>query len=296
MMNLDYLEKNKEITNLSNFKTKAFTKYYFEIHNRQDVLKLKEIYDFSLENNLDLLFIWWGTNVLFAFDEFNWIVVNNCLNWWEYNPETKILSSYSNESISDIASSLENDLWQELWHRFIWLPGSIWWAVFWNAWCFWLETENNFLDAEVYNYKTWQIEKLWKNEMEFEYRNSKIKKDNSYFIIEVKFDLSKKVEKYSSDVDNIDFRENKQPKWNTCWSFFKNPSKEYSAWFLIESVWLKWYNKWWAFFSDLHANFLMSDWTATYKDLINMISLAQNKVKQEKDIDLVSEVRIIFNK
>ena len=31
-------------------------------------------------------------------------------------------------------------------------------------------------------------------------------------IFKVKFDLSQKIEKYSSDVDNIFFRENKQPK------------------------------------------------------------------------------------
>jgi hypothetical protein len=41
------LEKNKEITNFSNFKTKAFTKYFFEINSLEDVLKLKEINDFA---------------------------------------------------------------------------------------------------------------------------------------------------------------------------------------------------------------------------------------------------------
>jgi UDP-N-acetylenolpyruvoylglucosamine reductase len=65
--------------------------------------------------------------------------------------------------------------------------------------------------------------------MAFEYRNSIIKKTNKYFLIKVRFNLSKLVEKYSSDVDNLDFRENKQPKGNTCGSFFKNPSKESSA-------------------------------------------------------------------
>ncbi|MDF1682404.1 MAG: hypothetical protein P1U46_01170 [Patescibacteria group bacterium] len=48
--------------------------------------------------------------------------------------------------------------------------------------------------------------------MDFSYRSSKIKKEKKYFIIKSSFDLSKKVEKYHSDVDNIYFRENKQPK------------------------------------------------------------------------------------
>jgi UDP-N-acetylmuramate dehydrogenase len=107
--------------------------------------------------------------------------------------------------------------------------------------------------------------------------------------------LSTKIEKYKSDIDNIEFREKKQPKWNTCGSFFKNPNREQSAWFLIESVWLKWKKINWAYFSDLHANFLMSDWTASYKDLLYLINLAQEKVKEKFWVDIENEVRIIKN-
>ncbi len=293
---LNYLQKNIDITSLSNFKTRASTKYYFEINSEKDVLKLKEINDFALENNLKILFIWAWTNMLFAFEIFNWIVIKNNLNWWKYNTISKILQSYSNELISDIAERLEKGFRQKLWHRFIWLPWSVWWAVYWNAWCFWLETENNFLKAEVYNIENWQVSTLSKKDMSFSYRNSILKKNwNKYFLIKVYFDLSKKIEKYHSDVDNIDFRENKQPKGNTCWSFFKNPHKKQSAWYLIEQIWLKWYKIWWAYFSELHANFLMSDWTATYKDLLKLIKLIQKKVKNEFNIDLINEVRIITN-
>lgn len=294
-MKTDFLKQNIEITNLSNFKTKAFTKYYFEINNLEDLDKLKEIIDFSDENNLKVLFVWWWTNLLFAFDVFKWIVIKNNLVWWNYDENTKILKSYTSEWISNIAESLEKDYNQNLWHRFIWLPWSIWWAVFWNAWCFWLETESNFLEAEILDLKSWKIEIFNKEKMNFSYRNSILKKNSKYFIISVKFDLSQKIEKYTSDVDNIYFREHKQPKWNTCWSFFKNPSKEFSAWYLIEQVWLKWFKLWWAFFSEIHANFLMNDWNWNYKDLLDLIDLAKSKVKEKFDIDLEIEVVIIKN-
>jgi hypothetical protein len=51
------LQKNVDITHLSNFKTKAKTKYYYEINQIEDVFHLKEIIDFSKENKLKLLFI-----------------------------------------------------------------------------------------------------------------------------------------------------------------------------------------------------------------------------------------------
>jgi UDP-N-acetylmuramate dehydrogenase len=51
------LQTNINITNFSNFKTKAFTKYYYEINEEKDVLNLKEILNFSKKENLKTLFI-----------------------------------------------------------------------------------------------------------------------------------------------------------------------------------------------------------------------------------------------
>lgn len=290
------LQQNIDITGLSNFKTKAKTKYYYEINQIEDVFHLKDIIDFSKENKLKLLFIWWWTNLLFAFDTFKGIVIKNNLKWFYYQEKNQTLEVYSSESISDIARNLEIDYGQILWHRFIWLPGSIWGAVFWNAWCFWLETENNFLEAEVYNIETWVIEKINKEQSHFWYRNSIFKQTEKYFIIKVKFDLSHLVEKYSSDVDNIKFRQEVQPMWNSCGSFFKNHSKEYSAGKLIEEVGLKWYTYNTAFFSEKHANFLMTNRdNGDYKDLLFLIDLAKNKVQNVFWIELQAEVRIIQN-
>jgi UDP-N-acetylenolpyruvoylglucosamine reductase len=48
--------------------------------------------------------------------------------------------------------------------------------------------------------------------MQFSYRSSILKTSEKYFLISVIFDLSEKIEKYHSDVDNLEFREHKQPK------------------------------------------------------------------------------------
>ena len=292
----DFIEKNKDITELSNFKTKALVKYFYEINNLDQLDELKKIFIYINNNNIQHLIVWWGTNMLFAFDIYDGIIIKNNLKWWTYNEDSQILESYSSESIWDIAQILEIDDDQDLWHRFIGLPGSIGWAVYWNAWCFWLETENNFVEAFVLDKTTWETKFLSKKEMNFSYRSSILKENNQYFLLKVKFDLSQKIEKYHSDVDNIYFREYKQPAWNTCGSFFKNPNKDNSAWKLIEEVGLKWYKIWWASFSELHANFLMNNGQGDYKDLLNLIQLAQEKVKEKFDIELINEVRIITNK
>ena len=138
---------------------------------------------------------------------------------------------------------------------------------------------------------------MTKESVNFSYRNS-ILKNWKYIVLKAKFDLSWKNEKYSFDWsldDILNFRLNKQPSWFTCWSFFKNPSKEHPAWKLIEQVWLKWKKINWAFFSSKHANFLMSDWTANWQDLIYLKELAQKKVKEKFNINLIPEVNIIYN-
>ena len=320
---MEYLEKDKNITELSNFKTPAKAAYFFELACEHDVQKLSEIDNFCRQKNIPLLLVGWGTNMLFAFNTYPGVVVKNKLRGWEYNKQTKILETHSDEKIRHIALILEMEDGQALWHRFIGLPGTIGGAIYGNAGCFWLEIESNFLSAKVFNRQTWKIEELCKEQMQFEYRSSCIKKEGGkYYIISAKFDLSQKKEKYASDVDNIYFREHKQPKGNSCGSFFKNPIwiivqengqekvitehaqivnkketsntwKNLSAGYLIEQVGLKGHHSGGAYFSELHANFLMHDGTGNYTDLLTLISLAQWKVKENFGIDMENEVQII---
>lgn len=313
---MEFLQNNVDITHLSNFKTPTTARYYFEINTIGDLEKLPEIYRFTKDNNIQFLSIGWGTNMLFAFDIFDWVIVKNNLKGWKYDQHTKQLEAYSSEPIWEIAQVLETDDGQEIWHRFIWLPGSIWWAVFGNAGCFGLEIQNNFYQADVVDLKKWKLKTFDLEDMKFSYRSSIIKeKFPRYFLVRIRFDLSHKREKYHSDVDNIYFREHKQPKGNNCGSFFKNPKvdldaffekhsglerwnlKAMSAWYLLENVGLKWHRIWWAFFSEQHANFLMSDGeTCTYNHLVELIKLAQDTVKKKFDIEIENEVRIITNR
>ena len=289
-----FLLEHQPIGQYSGYKTNVVAAYFFELKTEEDLHLLHEAYLFASSNNLPFLIIGGGTNLLFSSSVFEGVVIKNSLNGWEYNREKQMLHAFSNESIWDIAESLEFDYSQPIWHRFIGLPGSIGGAVFGNAGCFGLETESNFVRITAYDMITWIRKNISKEEMWFAYRHSFLKENQNLFIIGACFDLSTKIEKYSSDVDNIYFREHQQPKWNSCGSFFKNPSREISAWALIESVGLKWYQHGWARWSSLHANFLMSDGPSCLpSDLVELVRFTQEKVKKEKGFDLINEVRII---
>lgn len=306
-----YFKKDVDIRQYSYFHTPAKTRYFFEICNSQTLQILQKVLPWCRQENIPFLIVSSGSNMLFAFDEFPWLIVYNNLTSWSFNSKTSELFSYSAENISDISQSLENDFWVDLWNRFIWLPGSIAGAVYGNAGCFGLECSGNFISCDVIDITNWDICTFSQEDMEFSYRDSKLKKEKKYFLISAKFNLSQCVEKYSSTVDNIYFREHMQPKWYSCGSFFKNPEirredfigkfpeyqeeapKNISAWYLLECVWLKWKTLWWAYFSDIHANFLMNNWQATWIDLLTLIELAQKKVYETFWIHLENEVQII---
>jgi len=305
------LKNNVDITSLSNFKTKAFAKYFYEFD--WNIEELKKVVSYAKKNNLKILPVSGGTNMLFAFDVFDGLVIF----FKNYNVETNyhftnyrwlrwnnidvsfsykdwILEVSAFENISDVAEVLYQENINKKWMRFIWLPWTIAGAVVGNAGCFGLETENHFQKAEVLNLETLEIETI--KDPQFSYRNSIFKRTWKYLVLKAYFDLNRDTEKYAykgSLEDILDFRINKQPSGNTCGSFFTNPSREFPAWKLIEEVGLKWYKLGWAFFSPKHANFLMSDGTATWQDLINLKNLAQKKVKEQFDIELVPEVRIV---
>lgn len=305
------LQENIDITHLSNYKTPAKARFFYAIKDESSLTKLHEVYSFAQENALPVLTISAWTNMLFAFDLYQWVVIHNEMKWWSFDTTTKILKTYWSEGIWNIADELEKKYQEDIWHRFIWLPWSIAGAIYGNAGCFWLETSCNFVSCDVYNMSTWKISTLLKHDMNFWYRYSTLKDNKYLYIISATFDLSKIVEKYSSNIDNIYFREHLQPKWNSCWSFFKNPKvdrdvflknnphlldicpKNISAWFLLEQTGFKWLHYGGAFFSKLHTNFLMHNGQWKWTDLLYLIELAEQKVYKEFWIRLENEVQII---
>jgi UDP-N-acetylenolpyruvoylglucosamine reductase len=54
---LDFLEKNKDITNLSNFKTPAKADFYFEINNIDQLDQLKNVFQWIKEKNINYLIV-----------------------------------------------------------------------------------------------------------------------------------------------------------------------------------------------------------------------------------------------
>jgi len=84
-----------------------------------------------------------------------------------------------------------------------------------------------------------------------------------------------------------------QPKEASAGCIFKNPSKTICAGKLIDELGLKGARVGGAVVSDIHANFIINDGTATAREVLELIQLIQARVKEERGIDLQTEVEIV---
>ena len=84
-----------------------------------------------------------------------------------------------------------------------------------------------------------------------------------------------------------------QPNQPSAGCTFKNPSATLPAGRLIDELGLKSLSVGGARVSDVHANFLVNDGSATARDVLQLMDLVRNRVREQKGIELHPEVEII---
>jgi UDP-N-acetylmuramate dehydrogenase len=90
----------------------------------------------------------------------------------------------------------------------------------------------------------------------------------------------------------IQRRKENQPQGRCCGSVFKNPENEHAG-RLIEACGLKGTRQGDAVISSLHANFVMNEGKARCSDILALIALAKESVRERFGIELEEEVRVI---
>lgn len=87
-------------------------------------------------------------------------------------------------------------------------------------------------------------------------------------------------------------RRSKQPPGLSCGSYFTNPSGT-SAGKLIDQAGLKGFRVGGMHISPHHANFFVSSEGARWQDVLELAEIAKTKVREQFQIDLHEEARII---
>lgn len=172
------------------------------------------------------------------------------------------------------------------------IPGSIGGAIVMNAGAFGGEIARVLSIVTVMNGQG-DIEEKEACTMEYTYRNWG--EEQGQIALEGLFTLRRgdKQAIRASCRKHMEQRRGHQPMGPSCGSFFKNPPGDKAAGYLIEQAGLKGLRVGDAEVSTVHANFLINRGSATADDLVRLMQLVQNEVKQKFGIFLEPEVKLL---
>jgi UDP-N-acetylmuramate dehydrogenase len=311
-----FLRENVDVSAFSAFKTRAFSRYFFEITERDDIKKLWPLLDFARQNNLSTVFLGAGTNCLFAFDTFPWVIIRNRYGGWEepfYRSDAHVIRVHSGEQSHAVAQKLYDHYSISTLVPWIGLPGTFGGATVGNAGCFGVEMSDICLEVEVLDTETGEILTFFHEDMQYSYRESFLKGNPRYFVLSTLISLTSlggEYERYTPE--NLrSVRKIKQPAGFSCGSFFMNslptekqknelldfltPIGTLSSGRLIDKAWLKWTRMGWVKVSEQHGNFFINDEKATWQDILELRDRVKKTVFDIYDVELHEEVRIIQN-
>jgi UDP-N-acetylmuramate dehydrogenase len=170
------------------------------------------------------------------------------------------------------------------------IPGSLGGALIMNASAYGGSISDFLYDVEVYYMDN--VKRIKKEEIKFAYRYSDL---NKTVILGASFKFPDGDKEQISAIrkELLDYRRSAQPvNYPSAGCVFKNPLGYHAA-VLIQEMNLKGLRIGGAEISDLHGNFIINSGNAKAKDVIALIKTVMKKVKEEKNIDLEMEQKII---
>ena len=257
----------------------------------QDRNDLSTILQYANKNSIPAYFIGSGSNLLVSDEGINGLVLSpgKSFKHLEFNDcnlfaeSGVMLGRIVRESIKRNLSGLES---------LIGVPGTLGGALVMNAGAFGGEISNYLQSVDVMNMRGEIVSYTPKN-LDFSYRFSSFK--TTEFIISANFILKEEdanIIKKNKDHANKGRKMNQPLKFRSAGSVFKNP-KNFAAGYLIDKVGLKGTKIGDAEISTHHANFFINNGKASSSDILNLIYLAKERVKQEFNINLELEIKLI---
>lgn len=298
--------ENEDLSKYTTYKVGGITKYLL-LPNSLDNL-LKSI-NYLNNNNIKYFIIGNGSNLLISDGIYDGVVIKlSELNNFKINDN--ILNAEAGAYIPLLSSKLA----KEGYSGFEWacnLPSTIGGAIYGNAEAYKVSISDNLIDITIL--KNSKLEVIKKENIKFGYRTSTFKEEKNLVILSARFKLEKKD---SNEILNIIKERSKkrlesQPTnypsagsvfRNVDASFYEDKVKKYNllvvngvipAGYLIEKAGLKGYSIGGAMISEKHANFIINYNNASFYDILSLMNLIKEKVKEKFDIDLISEQEII---
>lgn len=313
------IQENILLKNYTTFKIGGEARY-FCVGETLD--ELKEALLWAQSKSLKTFVLGGGSNVLFSDDGFDGLVIkvnNQKFEKIDENEKTVVLKCGAGLILADLVKyCLENGYEGLEWA--VGIPGTFGGAIRGNAGAFGSTIGDLIKSVEIIgkNVENFQLELMDKKNCDFEYRNSFLKKNNNLILWSAEIELKKgdfdKIGKKFKEY--VQKRQENQPSlgiFPSAGSVFENPivsqkvidifeedrgikaiEGRVPAGWLIDQCDLKGKKIGGALVSEIQANFIVNTGTATFEDVMILISLIKQKVRNRFGVQLKEEIEIVI--
>ena len=258
----------------------------------KNIEELKEIIKYLKEQEIKYFILGNGSNVIFSMDYFDGVIIKlDNLNKITYNNNIVIaeagclLIKLSLDTVEKGLTGMEFATG---------IPGCVGASVAMNAGAYNSDISKIIKEATILTPEN-EVITMMKEELDFNYRDSFLKKNKEFIVLSATFELKKgNIEEMKKLVQErkqkrIESQPLNQPNAG---SVFRNPQGTYAG-ALIEKANLKGYSINGAEVSQKPANFIINKGNATGKDIVALIKKIQNEVRKKYNIELKLEQIIV---
>jgi UDP-N-acetylmuramate dehydrogenase (EC 1.1.1.158) len=278
------INKNADLKDFTTIKIGGVGSYMFFPENEKEFLDIYKKY-----KNDKLYILGKGSNTIFG--DFNGVLINTKYFYDVKIQETKegiLVKASAGVPLKDLIKlSIENNV--EEFYKLIGFPASIGGAIAMNAGAYGVEIFDFikgvwFIDEEEIIYKP-------KEEIFYSYRKTEFE-NKPVLYGEFLFRKSHQDIKPLAQTINQKRIEAQPLNMPTSGSTFKNPKDNFAG-KLLEAVGLKGYRIKDIGFSQKHANFLINYQNASFQNVIDILSIAKERVYKAFNIILEEEIKLI---
>lgn len=282
----------KEETSLRNYNTYRVNTICKFLVFPKTIEELKKIVFFLKENNIKYYIIGNGSNIILSMDYYDGVMIKlEYFNQIEY--QDNIVTAGAGCSLIKLAlDTIDKGL--SGMECLAGIPGNVGASVAMNAGAYNSDISSIIKEVTVLTPDN-EIKIMNKNDLEFSYRTSFLKRNKKYIVLSATFEL----ENGNRDEMKLLVEERMKKRLASqpldipnAGSVFRNPEGNYAG-ALIEKANLKGYNINGAEVSTKHANFIVNKGTATGKDIIELIEKIKKDIKEKENIDLILEQIIV---
>ena len=283
------VKENYEIKNLTTYKIGGIVKTAYFPETQAEFTEL-------LREKKDILVLGSCSNILFSSNGYNGdIIITSELKQFEIRG-THVYASAGVKG--PLLAQKTADAGLSGFEFMIGFPGSVGGDIYMNAGAHGQNISDNLTQCCLFDRETKEVIYKKRDELGFGYRHS-ILQSKRYILLHAEFELKKApVEEIKSLIDrNLEFRKNIQPLLScpNAGSVFRNPEND-SAGRLLDKAGVKSFELPSAKVWENHANFIVNKGNATSEDILTLMVMMYNAVKNMYTIELKPEIIFLGDK